>query len=81
MSNLESLSFDQINKIYSKYFTLGYLGSSISDKMACIALVCSITNELKKKDKKVTCYDVLLKLENILASLKRCLFKGFRSHL
>jgi hypothetical protein len=62
MSNLESLSFDQINKIYSKHFTLGYLGSSMSDKMACIALTCSITNELKKKSKKVTCYDVLLKV-------------------
>jgi hypothetical protein len=62
MNNLENLSFDEIKTIYSQYFTLGYLGASMSDKMACIALTCSITNELKKKGKKVTCYDVLLKV-------------------
>ena len=31
----------------------------MSDKLACIALTCYITNEFRKKGKKVTCYDVL----------------------
>ena len=34
----------------------------MGDKLACIALTCYITNELKKKGQKVTCYDVLLKV-------------------
>ena len=34
----------------------------MSDKLACIALTCYITNEVRKKGKKVTCYDVLLKV-------------------
>lgn len=34
----------------------------MSDKLACIALTCYITNEFKKKGKDVTCYDVLLKV-------------------
>lgn len=34
----------------------------MSDKLACIALTCYITNEFRKKSKKVTCYDVLLKV-------------------
>lgn len=34
----------------------------MGDKLACIALTCYITNELRKKGKEVTCYDVLLKI-------------------
>lgn len=34
----------------------------MSDKLACIALTCYITNEIRKKGKQVTCYDVLLKI-------------------
>lgn len=62
MNTLESISFDNLSKIYTKYFTLGYLNSNMSDKLACIALTCYITNEIRKKGKKVTCYDVLLKV-------------------
>ena len=54
MNDLQNISFEQLSSIYSKYFTLNYLGS--------IALTCYITNELKKKGQKVTCYDVLLKV-------------------
>lgn len=36
----------------------------MGDKLACIALTCYITNELRKKGQKVTCYDVLLKVGN-----------------
>ncbi len=34
----------------------------MGDKLACIALTCYITNEIRKKGKKVTCYDILLKI-------------------
>ena len=59
MNDLENISFEKLSKIYTKYFTLGYLNSNMSDKLACIALTCYITNEFRKKGKKVTCYDVL----------------------
>lgn len=60
MENLINTSFDKLRKVYNKYFTLGYLNSSMSDKLACIALTCYITNEVRKKGKSVTCYDILL---------------------
>ena len=62
MDSLENLSFNELKEFYSKHYTLGYLGYNMSDKVACIALTCYITNEVKKKDKKITCYDVLLKV-------------------
>ena len=60
MKELQNIRFDKLLKIYSKYFSLGYLGPSGSDRLACIALTCYITNELHKKGKTVNCYDVLL---------------------
>ena len=62
MDNLENLSFKELKEFYSKHFTLGYLGYNMSDKLACIALTCYITNELKKICQKVTCYHVLVKV-------------------
>ena len=62
MNNLENISFDKLKQVYSKFFTLGYLNTNLSDKLACIALTCYITNEVRKKGKNVTCYDVLLKV-------------------
>lgn len=62
MNNLTHLSFNNTLKLYSKYFSLGYLGKDMSDKFACIALTCYITNEIKKKGKQVTCYDILLNI-------------------
>lgn len=64
MNNLENISFDKLKQVYSKFFTLGYLNTNLSDKLACIALTCYITNEVKKKNKKITCYDILLKIKS-----------------
>ena len=60
MNSLTNTSFDKVLKIYTKYFSLGYLNANLSDKLACIALTCYITNEVRKKGKNVTCYDILL---------------------
>ena len=62
MNSLDNLNYDKVLKLYSKYFSLGYLGNNMSDKFAIIALTCYITNELRKKNKEITCYDVLLKV-------------------
>lgn len=60
--DLQNFSFDKVLAIYEKYYSLDYLGRDMSDKLACIALTCYITNELRKKGKKLTCYDVLLQV-------------------
>ena len=61
-NDLQNISFDKLYTIYSKYFSLHYLNSNMGDKLACIALTCYITNEIRKKGKKINCYDVLLKI-------------------
>ena len=62
MTDLQNISFEKLAAIYRKYFSLSYLNSDMGDKLACIALTCYITNELRKKNPKVTCYDVLLEV-------------------
>lgn len=62
MNELLNISFEKLAAIYKKYFSLNYLNSDMGDKLACIALTCYITNEIRKKGKKVTCYDILLKV-------------------
>ena len=39
-----------------------YINTNTDNKLALIALVCFLTNELQKKNKNITCYDVLLKI-------------------
>ena len=60
---IQSIDYDKLCKIYTKYFTLAYVSKDISDKFACISLTCYITNELRKRGQKVTCFDVLKKIE------------------
>ena len=62
MKNLQNLNFEQVCSIYNKYFDLGYLGTDINNKFACIALICKVTYELKKKGQKMSCYDVILNI-------------------
>lgn len=62
MNDLQNTSFEKLLAVYKKYFTLNYLNSNMGDKLACIALTCYITNELREKGQKVTCYDILLKV-------------------
>lgn len=59
---LRDISFDKALAIYKKFFSVHYLNSNLGDKLAVIALTCYITKELRKKDKTITCYDVLLKV-------------------
>ena len=65
------ISFEKLLALYNKYFTLNYLGRNMGDKLACIALTCYITNELRKKGQKVTCYDVLLKIGNDFGQVEK----------
>lgn len=74
MNDLQNISFEKLLAIYTKYFTLSYLNSNMGDKLACIALTCYITNELRKKGQKVTCYDVLLKVGKNFGQLRKDTF-------
>ena len=51
MNELENISFDKLFKIYRKYFSLKYINTNTDNKLALIALVCFLTNELQKKNK------------------------------
>lgn len=59
---LKDLDFNKTLAIYKKFFSVHFLNSNLGDKLAVIALTCYITNELRKKNKEITCYDVLLKV-------------------
>lgn len=59
---MKDLSFEKALAIYTKNFSLNNLSRSLENKFAVIALTCYITNEIRKKGKKITCYDVLLKI-------------------
>lgn len=74
MNELTNISFEKLSKVYSKYFSLGYINGELSDKLACISLTCYITNELRKKGKKVTCYEVLLKIGKDFRDLEKNTF-------
>lgn len=62
MKSQENTSYKTLCENYSKQYTLGYLGPNMSNKLACIAIICYLTNTLRKKDKNITCYDILLKV-------------------
>ena len=53
-----------MQKIYSKYFSLNFLGNDISNKFALISLTCSLTNKLKAKKPDVTHWSVLYKINS-----------------
>ena len=74
MNSLENINFDKLSKLYQKYFKLGYLGNNMSDKFACFALTCYITNEVRKKGKNVSCYDILLKVNGNCSDLEKNTF-------
>lgn len=73
-NDLQNFSFDKLRTVYEKYFSLNYLGNDASDKLACIALTCYITNELRKKGQNITCYDVLLKIGSDFGELEKNTF-------
>lgn len=59
---LRELSFEKTLTIYQKFFSLHFLNTNLGDKLAVVAITCYLTNELKKKNNDITCYDILLKV-------------------
>lgn len=49
MDIITTPSYEEMQAIYNKYFSLGFLGRDINSKFALISLTCYITNKMKKK--------------------------------
>ena len=56
--------YEEMQKIYNKYFSLNFLGNSISNKFALISLTCYLTYKLKAKKPDVTHSSVLYKINS-----------------
>ena len=66
MDIITTPSYEEMQRIYAKYFTTGYLNIDINTKFALISLICYVTEKLKEKKPDVTHYQVIRKLaENI----------------
>ena len=71
---LENISFDKLSKIYNNLFSLGYINTDINEKLALISLVCYMTNAIRKKGKKINCYEVLLNIGKDLPTIEKNTF-------
>lgn len=56
--------YEEMQKIYKKYFSLDYLGNSINNKFALISLTCYLTLKLKAKKPDVTHWSLLYKINS-----------------
>lgn len=67
MNSLINPNYEELQKIYSKYYSLGCLDVDINTKFALISLVCYLVHKLKRKKPDVTYYQVIKKIigENI----------------
>lgn len=54
--------YEELQKLYSKYFSLGYMNTSFTNKVALISLICYITEQLKTKKPDVTHFQIIRKL-------------------
>ena len=64
MDIITTPAYEEMQKIYNKYFSLNFLGNSISNKFALISLTCYLTYKLKAKKPDVTHWSVLCKINN-----------------
>lgn len=56
-------SYEELQHIYSRWFSLSGIEGDIDNKFALISLICTLTNAQKKPD--VTCYEVIKKVTSI----------------
>lgn len=57
-----SPEYSELQKIYSTYFSLKYLGTDVSNKFALISLVCWLVDLKKKERPDVTHWQILYKI-------------------
>lgn len=64
MDTITTNSYEELKRIYNKYFSLNFLGYDISNKFALISLTCYLTNILKAKKPDITHWSVLYKINS-----------------
>ena len=52
--------YNEMRRMYSKLFSLGYLNTDINTKFALISLICYVTYKAKMKKSDVTHYQILM---------------------
>lgn len=62
MDIINTPPYEDMQRMYTKYFSLGYLGKDITTKFALISLICYVTKQLGDKNPDVTHYIVIKKL-------------------
>lgn len=60
--DMDSLTFDDLQRLYTRHFSLGRLNSDLSDKLALISLICYTVQQVRKKNPRATYRDVINKL-------------------
>ena len=61
-SYLQMVDYKELKSIYSRYYSIGSLGSSLNDKLTLISLVAVLVHAAKKKSPDADCYKVLKKI-------------------
>ncbi len=62
MDIIETPPYEEMQRIYNRYFSLGYLKIDINAKFALISLVGYLVFKLKQKKPDVTSYQILKKI-------------------
>lgn len=62
MDIINTPKYEDMQRIYSNYFSLGHINADINTKFALISLICYITNKLKEKKPDITHYQTIKKI-------------------
>jgi hypothetical protein len=57
-------SYEELQQIFNRYFSLKFLSTNITDKLALISLTCYLVYRLKEKKPDVTHWSLLYKINN-----------------
>lgn len=62
MDIIETPPYKEMQRLYSRYYSLGYLNTDISTKFALISLIGYLTFRVKQKKPDITPYQILRKI-------------------
>lgn len=62
MDVITTPSYQDMQRLYNRYYSLGYLNTDINTKFALISLVGYLVHKLKQKKPDITVYQVIKKI-------------------
>lgn len=62
MDIINTPPYEEMQRMYSKYFSLGYLNTDINTKFALISLTCYLKQKLSLKKPDITHYQIIKKI-------------------